>query len=213
MTSRIRYNYIHGIGDMGFSRLLADEEPIIKSSVICALYGEIEEAQSRIGDVLNLELRQDDVVDILNQLYQELFNLSAFCYFKGGRSDFEVKAPLFVAIDKRTQELQEELGDCPDFLVFKHDNTRLLNKVRVSIRKIEHLFWSWKDSSEVASWLQLHPASEKAVGYQGAFLNRLSAWLFHVTRKEGLLVNQVETYWKRHLDYSNDFDTETKGAA
>jgi cob(I)alamin adenosyltransferase len=205
-SNRIKYTYVPGKGDLGYSNVLHQTQPLLKSAPACRVQGEIELLRNDIEILLgSFELHQPDLVYLLGWLDRNLFSLASFCYMKADTTSHLFPNELLEFLDKKTKELKETLGDCPDFLTQSYMNLVHLDRVRISIRRMESAYVRWWYSNEITAFLMSRGDLVIEVTRHAAILNRLSSYIFHAMRMEGkLMVDRgiplEEKHWQATIE-------------
>lgn len=206
---RLTSKHIPGKGDLGYSYVLANNPPLLKSSPACKIQGEIEGLRNSIEDLLcTSHLLQGDLVYLLSWLNRNVFSLASFCYLKADTETHILPESLLDFLNSKTKELKKLLGDCPDFMSQSHLTLIKLDGVRIKVRSLEQRYTSWRYSSEVTETLMSNTDLIPTVNFHAAILNRLSAYLFEATRYESSLLREngevIEArYWQATVEEFN----------
>ena len=198
--NRITSNYREGrrVGDLGYSNLLLGEE-VSKGSHFGAVYSAIEWFQHGLEEYLyeegtsglSAQSRRDlHVVDneFLQWLGESLFALSSFCYRKGNSDPqygliIPEEAIEFI-VERVTRLKMEEEGIIGGVAESEFIHLRgSLNKLRLQARDVERHYAGWfHGEPSVIRETHLHPEILPNILLYQKFLNRLSSYLYWLTR-------------------------------
>lgn len=187
-------------GDDGYSLLMSGER-ISKAHVACAFYQSVEELQQAIAETICKDtLYSMEVTETLKWLFRNLFSLSSYVFCKGDSQRHQFPDNFLDFIEADCTRLEEAIGDAKDFLMYSNPCLLRLNKIRLASRKTESTYVAWNQSEEMTRFLRKHPTLIYDIDRHTQILNRLSSWMFWVTRMQGLVLRNAglpiqEKYW------------------
>jgi cob(I)alamin adenosyltransferase len=197
--------YKPGSGDFGYSNLL-EGIYLRKDSPACRVQGSIEEVRNDIQRLLSVhDIYNPNLNYVLNWLNQNLFSLASFCYKRGDGNKYQFPSQLLEYLDLKILNLKQINEDCIDFTMQSNIKFINMDKVRISIRKLESNYIEWWYSEAITNFLMQNPHLIKQVEKHSSILNRLSAYLFECLRYEASIhaekgENVSITYWKNYTE-------------
>ena len=212
-------NGVRPTGDDGKTSLIKGER-IPKSHKAIRVYGSNERFSNDLqlfifkygslyGDE-SLNILEEEDVEILTWLVINLNNLSAFCYWKGEKSDFCFPETFLDYLNKRIDYFQSHLDDCKDFLTFTDEKYILLDRCRISARQVESEFTAWREfcfgklDYKYKKWNPLYwlqklrnrfKNDNEDVILMASILNRLSGYIWNLNRYLMLKNKVEERHW------------------
>jgi cob(I)alamin adenosyltransferase len=171
-------------GDQGKTSLLGGSR-VAKYHLRIEAYGTVDELNSSIGMLRSMEMR-DDLVKILIEIQNKLFTIGAQLASEPG--DAKIKLPKLsgedtVYLEKRIDEMDEELPEMRNFVLpGGHPTVAQAHVARCICRRAERIVLHLKDESDVPPEIPI-------------YLNRLSDFLFVLSRKVSQDVNAEEIPW------------------
>lgn len=218
MANRIQSNCHTGKGDLGTSNLISGWT-IRKSSHICRLQNEIEVLRNLFSEyLLNYTHRErfpilgcfkrmihrqksisrldfDDVA--LLQHYQlNLHNFSALVYFRFNELRYVSSIGHIDQLEARLDFIAQRITPAKDFIIPDSKRSLALDRIRVQVRKVEHLMWVVIDTL-YGEFLDDYNVSICRTARE---LNLLSNYLYNLNRYEGLKEGGREVYWQSPSD-------------
>jgi len=172
-------------GDKGKTQLLGGTI-IDKCNYKIEAYGNIDELNSFIGHLHDQKINKNHKKFLL-KIQSKLLNLGSIISFDGKKKDLKLPQVLksdVEYIEKEIDKLEEDLPQISSFILPSGDSSSSLCHIARSVcRRAERglVFLSSQEKIEATS-LQ--------------FLNRLSDYLFVLSRKILQEKNKSETYWK-----------------
>lgn len=176
--------------------LLQGGRKISKGSPAAHLYGEIEEVQQAIARILHMHpdgvaitelakagLLPKDTLKMLEWLDHAFGCISGWVWTNGESTNHAIPQQAMDWLDRECEALKH-FGEAQDFEIWQHGKLLDLNKLRLSIRTCERWFATWWHSEAVMPLLLANPDMADQYRLTAAFLNRLSYWVFLVTRQE-----------------------------
>ncbi len=162
-----------GAGDTGLSRL-ATGKTVTKSSLSIQALGGLDELNSSIGLAI-CYLSDAAVLSILREIQQTLFDLGAMIALEG-----EFDEPDLKSIEHQIKLENSKLPPLEEFVIPGGNlGSAHLHHCRTVCRRVEIDLWKLIEENE-------------KIASAGAYLNRLSDYLFVIARK----VNTDATQWR-----------------
>lgn len=207
---RLTSNHRSGKGDDGYSQLMNGIR-IPKNHEACNFYGAVEELQQAISECLfynSDNIYSSDTVYVLKWLFRNLFSLSSFVFLKADTSRHQFPDSFLSYIESQCSLLSSQIGSAPDFLSYTHISLLHFNKIRIAVRKLESCYVAWRRSDEMVRHQLSHPELINVIAYHSAILNRLSSYLFWITRKQSQFLSSQglsleEQYWQSEIESFN----------
>jgi cob(I)alamin adenosyltransferase len=215
MSNRIQANCHTGKGDLGTSNLLSGWT-IRKSSHVCSLQNEIEVLRNLFSEYL-LEYCQpekywwqrlirkvknffgvstpsidDGDLSHLHYYKLNLHNLSSLVYFRFNNLQYTVTSDRLLRLAQRHDYITAQIQPAKDFIIPETQRSLALDRIRVQVRKVEHLMWVVIDTL----YGEFLDDCNECIQRTAAEFNLLSNYLYNLNRYEGLKQNQPELYWQ-----------------
>lgn len=217
MANRIQSNCHTGKGDLGTSNLISGWT-IRKSSHICRLQNEIEVLRNLFSEYLLNYGRQErfpiwgwikrfflkligkkpssklDYSDYELLWYYKLHlhNLSALVYYRFNEVKYVSSTDHLETLDNRLKDIAEDILPAQDFIIPETRRSLALDRIRVQVRKVEHLMWVVIDTL----YGEFHDDYNESICRTAREFNLLSNYLYNLNRYEGLKEDQPELYWR-----------------
>lgn len=214
VSNRIQSNCHTGRGDLGTSNLISGLT-IRKSSIVCELQNEIEELRNLFSEYLlnyslherfpiwgwikRVILRQKPTSKLDYSDYEllwyyklHLHNLSALVYFRFNELRYTSPVAHVQSLENRLKDLAERVLPAQDFIIPETKRSLALDRVRVQVRKVEHLMWAVIDTL----YGEFHEEYNESICRTAKEFNLLSNYLYNLNRYEGLKEDQPELYWE-----------------
>lgn len=190
--ARLTGTHRQGAGDDGASMLLQGGRKISKGSPAAHLYGEIEWVQHCIAAVFAqspehtpIALLLGNKVTVFLSWVDHVFGcISGWVWTNGESTNHAIPVEAMEWLDRECEALAKDYGAAQDFETWGHPALLALNELRLSIRTCERWFATWWHSEAVMPLLLANPEMAEQYRLTAAFLNRLSYWVFLVTRQE-----------------------------
>ena len=214
MPNRIQSNCHTGKGDLGTSNLISGWT-IRKSSHICRLQNEIEVLRNLFSEYLlnygrqerfpiwgwikRVILRQKPASKLDYNDYEllwyyklHLHNLSALVYFRFNEVKYVSSTDHLETLNNRLKDIAEDILPAQDFIIPETRRSLALDRIRVQVRKVEHLMWVVIDTL----YGEFHDDYNESICRTAREFNLLSNYLYNLNRYEGLKEDQPELYWE-----------------
>lgn len=199
----------HHYGDKGYS-LLLNGDKLRKDEPAAAIYSFVEHLQNSLSELLTVyTIHDSELFTVCEWLRSNSYSISSFVFMKGDTNDHVFPENFLEYLDKRIDELQNEIGSAPDFIIHSYKQLLLLDKIRIQIRDIERGYTSFQYHDKVIQdlmrTLRINPfkAQERLlkIDLMSSILNRLSSYFWWETRYEHQLLKRAgildehEAYW------------------
>ena len=172
-------------GDSGLTQLLGGKI-VKKYNLRINAYGNIDELNAFIGNIHDQQIHQNHK-KFLIFIQNQLFNLGSIIAFDGNKKNLKlpkIEEKIVVKIEKEIDKLEKKLPELTSFILPSgHPISSLCHIARTVCRRAERSVVLLTETEEINTTYIM-------------FLNRLSDYLFVLSRTILKEKNKLETYWK-----------------
>jgi len=190
-SSRITTNYKEGSGDKGVGQQSLTKKT--KKYNFAPLYCEIEFIRLNID---NLFIKYPDIINqfpkfhtILDWFAGNTFSLGSFIHLEGGTYHHLFPQRFLTCLEEEINYYKSVVGDCQDFIRWDSEINIDVDRLRVSVRKLEGLYSNWASKQ----------VELESITFMGQCLNRFSSYIFWANRYLAHINNLPETYWSANI--------------
>jgi cob(I)alamin adenosyltransferase len=191
MSDRIKNGVCYGSGDNLTSYLISGKR-LYKDSSACDVYSDVEKFKNQASWILcypeSKKLQYEDKY-ILTWFRDAIHSLGSYCFLWGETEHHVFPIEVLEALEIRLAYFQSFTNDCKDFLIQEELFFLELDSLRIVIRDLERSFVRWYRTLYGEKELD---GSRKTTA---AILNRLSGYLFNLTRFYAKEWGVTENHW------------------
>lgn len=179
---------------------------VSKSDPSCHIQGQTEEVRHDVGQILcylnsNPSIKiPNTLLTVLEWLGKNIFSFASYCFMKGNSIDHAFTLNTLTELDLLYSSYKDECETKnSDFLFYTDYFCLLIDKLRISVRKLESDYWAWSEDSRVVLHVRSHMVKDpkgslmkmESIVVQGNILNRLSSVLYQGNKLTYELNNPV----------------------